>query len=938
MKYQEIKKIKEDEDLFEINMSPGNLNKLASQIDARAGMEFEMIVPNVSNVDLEPEYERDEDADRRARSFDDVEEFFNDGDYNSSRDVRRLIGELQEAYMEWKMERTSDDWIDQGEDYIRDYIVNNDLFDRDEAMDTARESVKDAFPDVDPNSEEFQTLISIALDKREEQFAEDEFESQGRIYNDAFEEFSNEKNEEYDESDFLEEELSYMSDIERNYDIQWPYYIDINQNQSGEVDIDRVADEFSSAIGRPVNASSRYHGATREKGKYVVEPDGSLEPDDYDDSGLEFVSPPLPLEEMFSDLDKVKKWADEKGCYTNSSTGLHINVSVPEFSVDNLDYIKLALLMGDKYVLEQFDRLGNTYAKSAMDKIVDRIKQRPEDAEMLLVKMKEGLGKLATKVIHSGATEKYTSINTKTGYIEFRSPGGDWLSDKFFNQIKPTLSRFVVALDAAMDPEKYRDEYLKKLYKLLQPKSKEDTLSYFAKYAAGELPKAALKSFIKQAQLERKVAKDPTGGEQYWWRVGRPGYGASVEVVATNKADAIALGKKEYPEWEYARDMTATPIRPFSDQPIKTSSTGQTYFIYDTQGGYNTSSLQAGSQEDAIAQFNRRIQGQRDPDRYQLTNTSGQVLHSTSTGDNAAILNGRPSNPDGNWFLKNSDTDEIIYRFNAVNYQDAYIVLQQWKEANPGDENIVYGTNLDRSQSGRPNDPNGRYAVVPRSDPALYGRSGRRPEYLFRFNMGNPAEQAQGRYILQAWAARNNVVPANYMIVDTEQWDQPADTAQTDANPLRPTGPGPWEVANRQNNQVYYNPEFTNRGAAETEARTWLNQNGHNPADFEVRTRQGSRSDAAQSGIIDIEPDIEQNFVPGSTLDLQRQRQQAAQQSAAAGTFRGTWLILDPDGQEIHRFGGIGNVQSDANRVAMNWMRSNPGRMQAGVTVVPEMS
>jgi hypothetical protein len=302
MKYQEIKKIKEDEDLFEINMSPGNLNKLASQIDALAGMEFEMIVPNVGSVDLEPEYERDEDSDRRARSFDAIEEFFNDGDYNSRRDVRTLIGELQEAYMEWKMDRISDDWTEDGLAYLRDYIANNDLFDRDDALDTARESVIDAFPEVDPNGEEFQTLIGITLDKREEEFAEDEFESQGRIYNDAFEEFSDEKNGEYDESDFLEETSPYMSDVESNYDIQWPYWIDINARDDDGPDIDTIADEFSSAINRPVNSSSRYHGATREKGKYVVEPDGSLEPDDSDDSGLEFVSPPLPLEEMLKFL------------------------------------------------------------------------------------------------------------------------------------------------------------------------------------------------------------------------------------------------------------------------------------------------------------------------------------------------------------------------------------------------------------------------------------------------------------------------------------------------------------------------------------------------------------------------------------------------------------------------------------------------------------
>jgi hypothetical protein len=41
----------------------------------------------------------------------------------------------------------------------------------------------------------------------------------------------------------------------------------------------------------------------------------------------------MPIDELLSDLNKVKKWADRTGCYTGkkNKTGLHINVSVPEF-------------------------------------------------------------------------------------------------------------------------------------------------------------------------------------------------------------------------------------------------------------------------------------------------------------------------------------------------------------------------------------------------------------------------------------------------------------------------------------------------------------------------------------------------------------------------------------------------------------------------------
>jgi hypothetical protein len=220
-------------------------------------------------------------------------------------------------------------------------------------------------------------------------------------------------------------------------------------------------------------------------------------------------------------------------------------------------------LLGDDYVLQEFGREANTYCKSALEQVKDNIRENPSDAKLLLDRMKSGLNDYASKIIHSGATSKYTSINTKDGYIEFRSPGGDWL-DTDIPKIENTLLRFVVALDAAVDPQKYRKEYLKKFYKLLEPsKDNTDTIQYFAKYAAGELPKSALRSFVKQAQVERKTNQDIKRGEKYWWKVTRPKYGASIEVVATSEAEAIEKGKKDYPEWASATNIEAKPVRKF---------------------------------------------------------------------------------------------------------------------------------------------------------------------------------------------------------------------------------------------------------------------------------------------------------------------------------------------------------------------------------------
>ena len=63
MRYREFE-LTEDE-LFELKMSPTNLSKMAKTIDARVGMEFELIVPNAqgeeeNEFESEPDYDADE--------------------------------------------------------------------------------------------------------------------------------------------------------------------------------------------------------------------------------------------------------------------------------------------------------------------------------------------------------------------------------------------------------------------------------------------------------------------------------------------------------------------------------------------------------------------------------------------------------------------------------------------------------------------------------------------------------------------------------------------------------------------------------------------------------------------------------------------------------------------------------------------------------------
>jgi hypothetical protein len=236
----------------------------------------------------------------------------------------------------------------------------------------------------------------------------------------------------------------------------------------------------------------------------------------------------MPLNTALTALRDVLEWARGSGdAYTNRSTGLHMGVSVP--AQENVDYVKLILFMGDKHVLEQFERLSSTYCGSAMDRIqtnvkksVDRLQVDPSadrsgimDIPWAMELMRQGMLEIAGKTVKMNVgVDKYTSAHIKNGYIEFRSPGGNYL-DQDINTLTNTMLRFARALSIASDPTAYREEYAKKLYKVISPQG-NDALQLFAAFSTGLLDKKALKQEWNKIQALRVIKKPRAGSEIVW--------------------------------------------------------------------------------------------------------------------------------------------------------------------------------------------------------------------------------------------------------------------------------------------------------------------------------------------------------------------------------------------------------------------------------------
>lgn len=543
MRLREFTK-KPEVDLFEINMRPKNLEQLASQIQgARVGMEFEMCVPDAGyqEREIEPEPER---QDEDSSSLRDIENFFMGGN-NSRQSVNRLMDRLKDRWREWTANQVEAMWEVDKKEFISDYLYNNDVDGAKNMSDT-----------------EFEELVAKTLDYSDEN------------YSTIYDEYHSEKSDELTEEQFLEDEgLDTMFDVFNEYDhiVDWPYWTESEPTSSPDISGEDVALSFSDGVGvNAVYSSGRYRNVN--KTDWRVEPDGSISTnDDNTDAGLEFVTPDggLPLDVMLEKMDLVKKWADDTGCYTNRSTGLHISVSVPNFSRLTVDYVKLVLLLGDNYVLDVFNRSSNTFAKSSFDYVNNAVRNKPDVIPEIFDKMRRYLAHLGAQSIASANTGKYFSVNFKDKYIEFRSPGGDWLDDRFWNEVKPTMLRFIVALDAASDPDKYREEYLKKLYKLLERHTQKqgDITQLFAKYVAREIPRSALVSFVRQAQTGRNVSRGVASGQKYWWKVELPGYSYGIEVVGKDAEEAKQRALDSTPEWVRqgvtAGRLRATPVRPY---------------------------------------------------------------------------------------------------------------------------------------------------------------------------------------------------------------------------------------------------------------------------------------------------------------------------------------------------------------------------------------
>ena len=682
--------------LDELRMNPTTLQQFGSSDAAKgimAGFEAELVFTGQGGEsDYDEDPEPDYDADERCRSVQQVIDFFENDEYGygiGGRDAEQLQEGLDEKYMEWVDEEMYRAFKGEAEDLIKKVIEDED-FDWDdetrkqlELMDLSEDEVSDALiqgseaPQFNSSVEQREAMktnkaYANYINAREEaeglldELVNDSVRAQDKYWDQAIEDFRNDFYVDDDSGFFDDVGLRYMSDVANEFSLMWPVMSYTGQSSEGGWSDDnarQLADDLADTLDVKTKVSGGYHSATRDAVTWIFEPDSSLDSDDSDNMAVEIISPPMPLEECLAKMQQFFEWAESNGAYSNSSTGFHMGVSLPHRG-GNVDYVKLALFLGDEHILKEFGRSSNHFCEAAIKKIRSRVKGNKEAVAGALDLMKNNLIELAQKAleINNHGFGKYTSINPQGGndntnpakergakYIEFRSAGGsNYFED--IDKLKNTLLRYAQAMTIAADPSAERREYYKKLYKLISPPEGDAALDLFSRFATGSISSEELKKSWADKQLE----KEPKGDWVLWDFNGKKVPGQ--EYNGYTKTEAWERAKQKVsPGGSMEGFQKAYTLRPMrsatGDWEVYDVNTGETL---ETLHGYETRGAAADAVYDKYAVngtgFNLRP---ADPEAPEKPLTKRERL--------AKNIKQAPAEEVKNWKVYDKKTGEVHY-------------------------------------------------------------------------------------------------------------------------------------------------------------------------------------------------------------------------------------------------------------------------------------
>jgi hypothetical protein len=195
-----------------------------------------------------------------------------------------------------------------------------------------------------------------------------------------------------------------------------------------------------------------------------------------DEYGLELQSRVMKIEEVRGYLqaffDAMQNPASPTQARTNKNCGIHINISHPRFSEQNMNAQTYSCLFNEQKWQRVFDRENIEYCEDYYDRIKDHLTKymklgvlKKEDLDTL-----DGVkfvSEFVEKVIDTG---KFSSMNTGNledhGYVEFRIPGGKNYEQRI-DDVMTYLDELMVVLYQMTKVKARKNELLQPFYKEL---------------------------------------------------------------------------------------------------------------------------------------------------------------------------------------------------------------------------------------------------------------------------------------------------------------------------------------------------------------------------------------------------------------------------------------------------------------------------------------
>ena len=455
-----------DPKLFEINFNTKEIAAEALDLPIRCGFEAETCWDG--HQSSSGTYVDD-------MGWDEVEEFLS----------RRDLEDVNEGFNEWIVSEKSeeflvdiiDDWITENkedEGFIDDFIDSGNG-----PSSEAIERYKKEFEDTDPTeyenrAEDGWEYINWCREYVEEEYEDEYHDFLRQIAGDEVglrDQAIEEARDNYGIDDWISSEFYSTSSMLDDYGVDY--------SSIGSGDLSGVADDLRVWVmdKSKFRGDVEYgeYGSTHTDG-WAVEDDSSIEGDGV---GAEIISPVYESpREMLKEMKSLFEFLEKRDVDTNQTTGLHVTMS---WSGDedntNRRSVKMAALLGDKYLMSTFGRENNSYTKAQSDGLkrqAKQVQQNPDD--------KDALFNLEQQFLKGISGDKFNSIHFKTikdnqtnsELTEFRIGGNhDYHHAENFSKIIKAVVRYSTIMKAGYTDD-YNTDYAKALFRLIANAGKID--------------------------------------------------------------------------------------------------------------------------------------------------------------------------------------------------------------------------------------------------------------------------------------------------------------------------------------------------------------------------------------------------------------------------------------------------------------------------------